>query len=386
MGLRFRRSIKICPGVRLNFSKSGISTTVGGKGFTMTSGSRGTYVNAGLPGTGISVREKIGGTSPKNKISSSSGQGVTPSININELSLQAEAINVTMDEYNNVALLTPEIDDVIEYQIQSFPEPMPSVSKSLRAVHYFIIGAIFFLATFASDITLGIAATVVSAIICKVIASKNAQKEQDILMPVWQKRKDEFLAAENAKYEVVKETLDNNISAPEEAFGQGIDLIDWPYETEVSYEVDGNTLKIDVDLPEIEDLDNHKVVIKGRGKNRHLETIEKSDRQSRLEYARHIHGIGMVLAGVAFNILDDMDNVIISAYSQRLSTTTGNWVDEYLYSVKIPRQGWLNINLQNKDKIDPVALLGSFEIRRKMTSTGIFKPIAPFEEGKVNSN
>ena len=150
----------------------------------------------------------------------------------------------------------------------------------------------------------------------------------------------------------------------------------------MSYEVDGDTLNVDADLPEIEDMDNHKVVVKGRGKNKHLETIEKSERQSRLEYARHIHGIGMVLAGTAFNVLDAINTVVISAYSQRLSSITGNYEDEYLYSVKIQRQDWLNINLQNKDKIDPIALIGSFEIRRKMTTTGIFKPIAPFDTSK----
>ncbi|WP_407933078.1 DUF4236 domain-containing protein, partial [Herbiconiux daphne] len=35
MGFRFRKSVKIMPGVRLNFSKSGMSTSIGGKGATM---------------------------------------------------------------------------------------------------------------------------------------------------------------------------------------------------------------------------------------------------------------------------------------------------------------------------------------------------------------
>ena len=380
MGLRFRRSVRICPGVRINFSKSGISTTVGGKGFTMTSGTKGTYVNAGLPGTGISVREKIGGTSRKST-SDRTNNHHTVQTNI-ELSSQAELMNSTLDEYNNVALLTPEVDDVIEYYIQPFPEAKPKVSGGLNVVHFLIIVAAFFFATFLFDITIGITLALVSAIICKIVAVKKARQEQEILLPIWQKRKDEFEAEEKAKYDSVQEILKNNIDAPEEAFSQALELINWPYETDVSYEVDGDTLNVDADLPEIEDMDNHKVVVKGRGKNKHLETIEKSERQSRLEYARHIHGIGMVLAGTAFNVLDAINTVVISAYSQRLSSITGNYEDEYLYSVKIQRQDWLNINLQNKDKIDPIALIGSFEIRRKMTTTGIFKPIAPFDTSK----
>ncbi|MBS0528507.1 MAG: DUF4236 domain-containing protein, partial [Proteobacteria bacterium] len=54
MGFRFRRSLKILPGIRLNLSGSGPSVSVGGKGFHYTVGSEGTRVTAGIPGTGLS--------------------------------------------------------------------------------------------------------------------------------------------------------------------------------------------------------------------------------------------------------------------------------------------------------------------------------------------
>ncbi len=59
MSLRFRRRIKIFPGVHLNISRSGISTSVGMRGASLTLGKRGTYVNTGIPGTGISWRSKL---------------------------------------------------------------------------------------------------------------------------------------------------------------------------------------------------------------------------------------------------------------------------------------------------------------------------------------
>jgi hypothetical protein len=59
MSLRFRRRIKILPGVHLNISKSGISTSVGVRGASLTLGKRGNYVNTGIPGTGISWRSKL---------------------------------------------------------------------------------------------------------------------------------------------------------------------------------------------------------------------------------------------------------------------------------------------------------------------------------------
>ena len=62
MSLRFRRRIKIIPGVHLNISQSGISTSVGMHGASMTFGKRGTYTNVGLPGTGISWRTRVATT------------------------------------------------------------------------------------------------------------------------------------------------------------------------------------------------------------------------------------------------------------------------------------------------------------------------------------
>lgn len=61
--MRFRKTFKIAPGIKLNVSKSGLSTTLGGKGFSVNTGSRGTYLNTGIPGTGIYSRSKIGRTS-----------------------------------------------------------------------------------------------------------------------------------------------------------------------------------------------------------------------------------------------------------------------------------------------------------------------------------
>lgn len=54
MGFRFKKSIKAGP-VRVNFSKSGVGYSVGGKGFRVTKKANGgVRTTAGIPGTGIS--------------------------------------------------------------------------------------------------------------------------------------------------------------------------------------------------------------------------------------------------------------------------------------------------------------------------------------------
>jgi hypothetical protein len=57
MGFRFRRSFKIMPGVRLNVSKSGVSTSIGTRGATVNFSERGTKTTVGIPGTGLSYSE-----------------------------------------------------------------------------------------------------------------------------------------------------------------------------------------------------------------------------------------------------------------------------------------------------------------------------------------
>jgi hypothetical protein len=56
--MRFHRSIKIFPGLRLNLSKSGLGLTAGVRGLKVGIDAKGrSYVNAGIPGTGLSVRQ-----------------------------------------------------------------------------------------------------------------------------------------------------------------------------------------------------------------------------------------------------------------------------------------------------------------------------------------
>ena len=55
MGLRFRKSIKILPGVKVNISKKGISSIgLGKSGASINLNKKGIRTNIGIPGTGIS--------------------------------------------------------------------------------------------------------------------------------------------------------------------------------------------------------------------------------------------------------------------------------------------------------------------------------------------
>lgn len=64
MGFRFRKSVKIAPGVRLNIGKKSVGISAGVKGARVSVNSKGRVTKTvGLPGTGLSYTKtgKIGG-------------------------------------------------------------------------------------------------------------------------------------------------------------------------------------------------------------------------------------------------------------------------------------------------------------------------------------
>lgn len=64
MSWSYHKRIKIIPGVHLNFSKSGISTSIGIKGVSVNFGKSGAYLNTHVPLLGIHNRQKLSGGTP----------------------------------------------------------------------------------------------------------------------------------------------------------------------------------------------------------------------------------------------------------------------------------------------------------------------------------
>lgn len=60
MGFRFRRSLRLFPGVRINLSRSGISASIGVRGAHITVGHGKVRETVGLPGSGISYTQTQG--------------------------------------------------------------------------------------------------------------------------------------------------------------------------------------------------------------------------------------------------------------------------------------------------------------------------------------
>jgi hypothetical protein len=61
VGFRFRKSVKLLPGIRLNVGLGGASLSLGGRGATLNLSSRGARATVGVPGTGLSYSTKLTG-------------------------------------------------------------------------------------------------------------------------------------------------------------------------------------------------------------------------------------------------------------------------------------------------------------------------------------
>lgn len=87
MGLRFKKSIKVAPGVKLNLNKNSTSVTFGTRGAHYTVNSKGTKTaSVGIPGTGISYVQstKSNARSQKSKKQPTSSQYSDPNYNGND--------------------------------------------------------------------------------------------------------------------------------------------------------------------------------------------------------------------------------------------------------------------------------------------------------------
>jgi hypothetical protein len=160
-----------------------------------------------------------------------------------------------------------------------------------------------------------------------------------------------------------------------DCFERRLAQIAWPRETQVAFDLVSDILRVDVDLPEIEDMPQDGVKLR-KTEYRLVET-PKNPTLLRKEYMTHIHAVIFRIVGEAFGSLPTLRETMISGYSQRQSRATGNIEDEYLLSVRVGRAAWERIDFGQLEKIDPASALARFELRRNMTATGLFKPIVP---------
>jgi hypothetical protein len=399
MGLRFRRRVKIAPGVSLNISKSGVGISAGPRGAKIGVGPRGVHRSVGIPGTGLSYREEarwksgnsMGGSTSSNRTGSNEavlevrqdgsvalvghdGEPVPPRLAKLFREQHADQIqsfleracdrwNAGIDEILTVHLSTPDPAVNLEYEMRSFAEkrPDPFVPRRLG-----VFGRFWRPWRERTE-----------------QANEAGRKAQAVAVAEWEERKDRFEAEERAKEQDYVSLRYSDLPAMERVLEDRLSAINWPRTTEVSYQLreQGQELWVDVDLPEVEDMPRERATTAARGLKLNITT--KSETQVRREYMRHVHAILFRLVGEAFFSLPTVRIVVASGYSQRPDPATGHVRDDYLISARVARSKWAEADFANLDALDVVACFERFDLTRKMTKTGIFTPVNPHVEGEA---
>lgn len=393
--MRYRKSIKICKGVRLNLSKSGVSATIGVRGLSVNTGPRGTYLNTGIPGTGIYDRRKIGGGSSGASNAASRDAAKTerkePSMERrlgaarqvvakNEAAEQmiqvlryAEVVPSENQIRNELCTLKPE-----KYVKNVFSTPKPSEAEFVARLEREAEANV---ATFAFWRTKKLREQYVEERLPKQYASAVAswQAENDAFEQEESSRAASMDAIYQQQYESAKACLEQKLSGDadyvESALDSWLETIELPLDFSIQYEYesDSHSLYIDLDLPEIEDIPDEIAFMSASGT---MKVKKKTQQKLREDYARCIFGFAVFVASHCFGVSVLIENVTVSGYTQRRNKI-GDLVDDYVYSVEFERGPFEGKDLSN---VDPVEFCTKgFKNRCNITKTFVLRAIEPFD-------
>lgn len=406
MGIRFRKSFKLAPGLRMNLSGSGVSWTVGPRGASVGFSKRGTFLNTGIPGTGFYQRQLLsggsgrsGGSNSGSSSRGSSGQTVNMNATVSVqddgtitfkdtegnplseylveqakkqnresilglLKSSCDKINESIQAVGKIHLDTPSPDDKPTFDPPPFEERRPTLPTPITPS--------FFAGLFRSK--------------REEIAQKNAecQRAYEAQLSAWEQTKAAYDAEVSQRRKLVEEDIYADPVAMEQFLQESLNDISWPRETSISFEVtktgdgtgEGLKILLDVDLPEIEQMPNKTASVPQRGMKLSVKGMPAT--KIRQLYMDHVHGVIFRIIGEAFAALPKVQTVVVSGYSQRPDKATGRIADEYLLSLRVNRDYWSGIDFTHLALLDPVEALGRFEARRTLRKDGSLVAVEPF--------
>ena len=380
MGFRFQKRIKLFPGVRLNLSNGSPSLSIGARGASLTVGKRGVYANAGIPGSGLSHRTRL----DKPNGSRRSAEADRPPATTERLPPARFNLQIVggvpdyLDEQNRplgaeeIALIKRTYKDQLLEQFDARVVALNNAREALGHLHHQMPPPC---RPAPVPMTAGKAHPAIYP------APKPQRPDDPDALPSFMERLSAWRVAK-AEYESQHSdsvgATEPDLAAIAEPILQLLGGIEWPRETSIDLDLceDGTTLILHVDLPEIEDIPAAIYAVSRFA----VDITQKPASASNVAdlYARHVHAIALRLIGEAYAASGVIQYVQFDGYTQRISSATGRFGDEYVLSVRVPRAQWCAIDFGNLAAIDPVNALDRFDLRRNMLSRGHLKPVTPF--------
>lgn len=322
MGLRFNRSIRLFPGVRLNVGLGGASLSLGAPGASINIGKRGTYGNVGIPGTGLSYRQRL--DSPERQ----------PDEPIRcTISLAGDQIVVIADDGRPLGddetkrILrenSSQIRDILDREAERRnglveplmrPERSSGTSKSGKPIQ------------------------------------RDGETRSD-----WLGRVGEWRAG--------------NANNMEQRLVDSLESIDWGRETNIGCGISGNRAMLDIDLPEIEQVPMTVWKIAPRGQPPGLIEGRLSVSEGNRRYVRVVAAIARIATDAVMEGVPEVESLAVNAY------TTRGGVDDYVVVLDVTRSQWEAIPADPDDEM----ILSRLGARMEITTTGRLKaqtPVAP---------
>ncbi|NYT38189.1 DUF4236 domain-containing protein [Allopusillimonas soli] len=393
MALRFRRSIKLAPGIRMNLSKSGMSWTLGPRGASVGIGKRGARLNTSF--IGFSSSQNLHKPPPKQR-QSLTRPSTSPTRHVSLICGVADDGLLTFHDQDGTELSESMVElakkqnrEAILGLIQRKCDEINGELDALANIHLDTPPPYsrprFIPAPYASPAPLPPTPSPPrwwEKLLPKRLAKLEAAHQQAIAhhqrqLEAWEQDKARYEKEQEQRQHFIEHEIYHDISAMERWLEENLQDIAWPRETLISLEIaeQGQHVRLDVDLPELEDMPSKIAAVPARGLKLSVKDLPAA--QIRKRYMAHVHGIGFRIVGETFAALPSAHRVTLSGFSQRNDPATGQVRDDYLYSVSVERRDWERIDFAVLEMIDVVESLAQFELRRQMTKTGIFKPIQP---------
>lgn len=410
MSFRFQKRVRIAPGLRLNISKGGLSTSAGVRGASVTLGRHGLYGNFGAPETGLSYRKKLnkktGG--PTNTWYQNDSENVSKTISMKYDKQSYSLVFVDEDDQRIPATVERDIkrefrDDIKRLYVQKEKEINEQTTKllvlhkqtlkerSLEELRNLAAEAVVFTIqqpsekvifeelktdfeeqlSFLEKIRLLLPSNRRN-FLSRVENEANHQYQLE--SDQFQQAQDVFEEEKMQRLNQVETVIKGEIEVMELWLENFLAELDFPLETNVSFSILSNsTVCLDVDLPQMEEIPLTKASILKSGK---LKVKNKSQRQMREDYAFMVGGTALYLSSYVFSLLPTCETIIISGYTQVQNKATGHIEDQYIYSLKVNKKTFYSLNLA---EVHPIAAFDNFEPVINATKTFIFKEIEPYQ-------
>lgn len=320
--MRFRKSVKVCKGVKLNVSKSGASLTVSPfKGVSLNMGGNGAFFNWSIPGTGVYDRVRID------------------------------------------TLLKDKLGGLFGGRQEEQEEPAPAKRSSARTGGRASAKASGRASGGKAQSTGGKKSAGVSEAELERVANQEA-----------------LIAIGRMTPKVgARATGDMDADKAEQAIEKWLEDAQAPVEIAVQTEAvpEKRLVMVDLDLPEIEDMPDDKLTQLADGT---VKLKKKSQKELRGDYKTCAFGLGQFVAGHVFTLVPAAKKVAVSAYTTRRSDKTGEAEDVFIYSVVYEREKMTAIAAGE----DPCAACDALRSRYVLLASGLLKPIVPYEAAEID--